>query len=190
MSAFASFREWFFFLRGSEFGPNPEIPASPVIQLRPRPDYQDLWGSPAWLSFGQNADRIGLKFGGPTHYMGIPWPDWLLVMFRCIWALIPSHSEFTPCVGLSFKCVWAKDKITDCFGMPNWGKFWGGGNRGLTSMFQWSIVTYLCDSFIPCSMLNLASDWVLNGAHIHICGTDMFLCPCDGCHWMKMSVLH
>ena len=26
--------------RGSEFGPNPEIPASPVIQLRPRPaDY-------------------------------------------------------------------------------------------------------------------------------------------------------
>ena len=26
------------FLRGSEFGPNPEIPPSPVIQLRPRPD--------------------------------------------------------------------------------------------------------------------------------------------------------
>ena len=26
------------FPRGSEFGPNPEIPASPVIQLRPRPD--------------------------------------------------------------------------------------------------------------------------------------------------------
>ena len=25
------------FPRGSEFGPNPEIPASPVIQLRPRP---------------------------------------------------------------------------------------------------------------------------------------------------------
>ena len=28
------------FPRGSEFGPNPEIPTSPVIQLRPRPaDY-------------------------------------------------------------------------------------------------------------------------------------------------------
>ena len=26
------------FPHGSEFGPNPEIPASPVIQLRPRPD--------------------------------------------------------------------------------------------------------------------------------------------------------
>ena len=25
------------FPRGSEFGPDPEIPASPVIQLRPRP---------------------------------------------------------------------------------------------------------------------------------------------------------
>ena len=30
------------FPRGSEFGPNLEIPASPVIQLRPRPGYSNL----------------------------------------------------------------------------------------------------------------------------------------------------
>ena len=29
------------FPRGSEFGPNLEIPASPVIQLRPRPDHDE-----------------------------------------------------------------------------------------------------------------------------------------------------
>ena len=33
------------FPRGSEFGPNPEIPASPVIQHRPRPDYATNIGS-------------------------------------------------------------------------------------------------------------------------------------------------
>ena len=40
------------FPRGSEFGPNPEIPASPVIQLRPRPDQQiSLLSSPGekWI---------------------------------------------------------------------------------------------------------------------------------------------
>ena len=32
------------FPRGPEFGPNPETPASPVIQLRPRPGNDTLLG--------------------------------------------------------------------------------------------------------------------------------------------------
>ena len=39
------------FLRGSEFGPNPETPASPLIQLRPRPGHRRVRrGEEEWVS--------------------------------------------------------------------------------------------------------------------------------------------
>ena len=49
------------FLRGSRFGPNPEIPASPVVQLRPwpgqckEPGHQQLWILPSWLLWLQHS---------------------------------------------------------------------------------------------------------------------------------------
>ena len=65
------------FPRGSEFGPNLEIPAGPVIQLRPRPGNQDettgLWA--------RVRNRVGWKIGVTwSRNRGPFWsrPNWIL----------------------------------------------------------------------------------------------------------------
>ena len=55
--------DWLF-TRGSEFGPNPEIPASPVIQLRQRPDDVSL------VAKSRHGHHVNTPGGGPTQMSG------------------------------------------------------------------------------------------------------------------------
>ena len=67
------------FPRGSEFGPNLEIPASPVIQLRPRPDIPEY------------RPCSGLFAIVYPHYPGVrPRSGLLIVVYPGVW----------PCCGL------------------------------------------------------------------------------------------